>query len=111
MGDEAKLNTAVIIRPDEPPVKALLEDHPKVYQEIVGGFFEGVPGNDFWMCVNEDGHALKLPFNPQATMFVRTRAVEVFRLVGTAVILGPLDGRGNPTNAPKSVLNYFGLED
>ena len=110
MGDEAKVNTAVIVRPGEPPVKALLEDHLKVYQEVVGGYIEGVVGKDVTMYVNEEGLMLNLPFNGPATMFARTRGAQV-NLVGTALILGSIDDQGNTTDVPQSVLNYFGLED
>ena len=110
MANEAKVNTAVIVAPGEPPRKALLEDHLGVYQEVVGGSIEGLSGRDFLMYINEDGNMLELPFNGPITMFARTRDLGA-TLVGTAVILGPIDGQGNPTSVRKSVLNYFGLED
>ena len=109
MANEAKVNTAVIVAPGEPPRKALLEDHLKVYQDVVGGYIEGLSGNDFLMYVNEDGYMMELPFNGPATLFARTRSQGV-TLVGTALILGPPDGQGNPTSVRQSVLNYFGLE-
>lgn len=110
MANEAKENTAVIVAPGEPPRKAILEDHLAVYQEAVGGYIERVPGRDCVLIVDEDGQLRQLPFNPQATMFARSRGLEV-TLVGPVAILGPLDGRGNPTDVHQSVLNYFGLED
>lgn len=92
MGQIVRLNT------DGAPVITEAHKHPTLeeLQEIVGGYIEIVyvmyGGKRIQMIVNEDGHAMSLPLNREAThIYHATAALRGYRtehpIVGDAVLL------------------------
>lgn len=61
-------------------------------QKLVGGYFQALRVEDGrWMYCNEDGKALKLPRNEEATALMRGRIASRDYLVGTVVVCSPLE--------------------
>lgn len=92
--DDAPLEEREIIR---------LED----YQAAVGGLFQpvDVPTLGITIYVNEEGRLHRLHFNRRVTV-LWCQHVEPRRstsLFGNAVIVGPLDRSGRPTDIPNAV--------
>lgn len=92
MGQIIRLNT------EDAPVISEAQQHPTLQelQEIVGGYIEIVyvmyGGKRVQLIVNEDGHAMRLPLNREAThIYHVTAALRGYRtchpIVGNAVLL------------------------
>ena len=102
---------AVIVDPDGEVRKTEIENSLAPIQAVVGGYIEGVFGDDCTIYVNEEGIILSLPYNPSATLFANKFVAEGHTLFGTVLIVGPPDGHGNDTSVHESVVSYYSLED
>lgn len=103
---------AVVVQTNGEARKVTLDGTLESYQKVVGGYIEGVFGDDFVMYVNEEGHLLGMEFNRAATEFATHflggRGVY---LVGPALIVGSGDAEGNDTNVHQSTLDYYEIKD
>lgn len=103
---------AVVVETSGEVKKVTLDGSLKSYQEIVGGYIEGVFGPDYVMYVNEEGLLHGLEYNRLATDFAaRHLGAHSVYLVGPAVILGPGDREGNDTSVHQNTLDYYELEN
>lgn len=106
----ATLN-AVIVDPDGTVRKTQIENTLDAFQAVVGGYIEGVFGENCTIYVNEEGILQSLPYNQSATLFA-ARFCGLDRLLfGTALIVGPGDSEGTDTDVHESVISYYILED
>jgi hypothetical protein len=64
------------------------------FQELVGGYIEGISREEFFAYCDEEGRLKNKPFNSVASSIL---GVEV---CGTVVFTGPVDDRGNETSIP-----------
>lgn len=102
---------AVVVQPDGEVSTVTLDGSLQAFQQIVGGYIEGVFGPDFTMYVNEEGLIHGLPHNVLASLFVSHFLNYPTHLVGPAIILGAGDSEGNDTSVHQSVLDYYQLEN
>jgi hypothetical protein len=83
-------------------------------QSLVGGYIEAAPTDgSVTVYVNEEGKVTGLPVNPEATRLYYKLAPFMEGhdiLVGTVVILGPVDDEGEETEVPASVLALAEVE-
>lgn len=101
---------AVVVQPDGEVSKALVNGLQS-YQQVVGGYIEGVFGPDFVMYVNEEGLLKGLPYNESASLFASRAFNHPVHLVGPVVIVGVGDSEGNDTSVHQSVMDYYQLEN
>lgn len=101
----------VIVEPSGVAYETQIENDFRAFQKVVGGYIQGVFGEECVVYVNEEGLLQSLPYNREATLFADKFVAEGHALFGTALIVGPADGEGNDTNVRKSVLNYYNLEN
>lgn len=103
---------AVVVETSGEVKKVTLDGSLKSYQEIVGGYIEGVFGPDYVMYVNEEGLLHGLEYNPAASIFAaRHLSTQRVHLVGPVLIVGPGDSEGNDTSVHQSTLDYYELEN
>jgi len=102
---------AVIVDPDGTVQATQIENNLKSFQDIVGGYIEGVLGSEATMYVNEEGLLRGLPPNPVATQFAQFILGRNVLLVGTALILGPPDDEGSDTPVRPTVVGYLTKEN
>ena len=107
----AKKLKAIIVDPDGTAREAEIENSLAAFQAVVGGYIEPVYGRVGTIYVNEEGLLLGLPFNQEATRFVRGIFGELHNLVGTALSVGPADTEGSDTDVRPAVVDYFTKEN
>lgn len=76
------------------------------YQQVVGGWIEGVGLGLGTMYVNEEGKLKNLPLNPVATKLARASS-SIFAadyIAGDVVLVGPADPEGEDTNVRDELL-------
>ena len=101
---------AIVIDPGEPARLVEIPDTLEALQGLVGGYIEGVFGEEAVIYVNEEGLLLNLPFNRTASLVARQFTGLGHVCFGPAVIVGPSDPDGNNTHVRPSVRNYCKLE-
>jgi hypothetical protein len=103
---------AVIVDPDGTVRATEIENSLGSFQAVVGGYIQGVIGGASTIYVNEEGLLIGLPFNPVATLFAANVLGYLgMQLFGTALILGPPDGKGEDTPVRPTVVEYFTKEN
>lgn len=102
---------AVIVDPDGSARKVEIDRDLTAFQNVVGGYVEGVFGDNCTIYVNEEGLIMSLPYNRAATQFVNRFVSAGYALYGTALIVGPADGDGYDTDVHESVVSYYQLEN
>ena len=103
--------TAVVVQPNGDVSKVTLDGSLLSFQEIVGGYIEGVFNPDYVAYVNEEGLIRGLPYNEAATDFISRGFIYRLHLVGPVVIVGAGDSEGNDTSVHQSTLDYYQLEN
>jgi len=102
---------ALIINPDSTWQVSLIDSGLKSLQTLVGGYIEAVTTDDgTTIFINEEGNLNGLAENPLATYLWWTLApymIGVDALVGTAVVLGPVDNEGDETGVTPDTLKVF----
>lgn len=101
---------AVVVDPDGTARLAEIENSLGGFQAVVGGYIEGVFGEEATVYVDEEGLLKHLPMNPLATLFAQRVLGAGVVLHGTVLILGPGDGEGNDTAVRQTVVDHFNLE-
>lgn len=97
---------AVIVTPDGVIRLTDIDNELSAFQQVVGGYIEGVYGEDFTVYVNEEGLLQRLPINRYVTALPEIPPV----LVGTALIVGAADEEGYDTDVPDHIIKHYGLE-
>lgn len=100
----------VVIEPDGTVTALELDNTLQALWDTIGGYVERVvlvDGAD--MFVNEDGLRLGLPPNPLADALVKTHQQQptLGVILGTALILGAVDPKGDSTDVPDWVYEYL----
>lgn len=81
------------------------EDGYTQLHNAVGGYIEMVPlMGEVTIVVNEEGKIRRLPFNQVATSVWETFYGRTDVMVGDAVLVGPADDDGEPTDVPDHVV-------
>lgn len=102
---------AIRIKPNEMPEVIELEHSLESLQAEVGGYIEVVNLHLCDMYLNEEGIAKRLPPNPTADSYARARLAREGRILlgnkilGTAILLGPCNEEGDPTDIPNDLLD------
>ena len=101
----------VLIEPSGAVSEILCDNSLQSLWNIVGGYVERVAltdGADAF--VNEDGRRLNLPPNPKAQLLVQSHGEHPIQgtIVGTALILGGVDAKGDSSDVPPWVMEYLG---
>lgn len=102
---------AVIADPNGTVRVTDIENDLGAFQAVVGGYIQGVFGDEATIYVDEDGLMHRLPFNPVATLFAQRMGHLGKQLFGTALILGPDDGKGSDTPVRPTVVEYLTKEN
>lgn len=81
-------------------------------QRTLGGFIESINLGDtgHWAYINEDGMALRLPYNKKATALCHKYNTGLMHddfIKGSMVIVGPPDDNGNETDVNKDLAIYL----
>lgn len=105
--------TAVIVDPDGTARKTEIDNTLGAFRAAIGGgYIEGLFSPIASMYVDEEGLLKNMPFNYEATLFAqRFMRLQGVRLVGPALILGPVTTGGSDTSVRQSVVDYYSLED
>lgn len=110
-GSETTLpEITVLLVPADGPVQARqIEPTLEVLQALVGGPIELIDlGHGLYAYVNEEGKLDGLRVNHAANEIARQRNAAAYRwgdvLVGSMVIVGPIDGEGDDTSVPSDVV-------
>lgn len=102
---------ALVINPDATWSVGPIETGLKGLQDLVGGYIEAVGTEDGTsIFINEEGKLEGLEFNPLATALwwhLAPHMIGVDTLVGTAVVLGPVDSEGDETGVTPDTLKVF----
>jgi len=102
---------AIIINPDSTWQVNLIESGLNSLQTLVGGYIEAVSTDDgTTIFINEEGKLDGLADNPLATALWWTLAPHMTGmdyLVGTAVVLGPVDDEGDETGVTSDTIKAF----
>lgn len=104
MSDKTRVIDALIFTDDDDLLVVSIEPTLENLQGAVGGFIESVSNGPGWtMYVNEDGVALGLDVNTNATKVAVGLGWLGGRILGPAVLLGGPDEDGNDTSIPVPV--------
>ena len=100
----------VVIEPNGTATAVELDSTLQALWDTIGGYVERVvlvDGAD--MFVNEDGLRLQLAPNPLADALVKSHQQHktLGVILGTALVLGAVDHRGDSTDAPEWVYEYL----
>lgn len=101
---------ALIVNTDGTFRETEIENSLGSFQAVVGGYIEGVFGEEATIYVDEDGRVKTLPINLLASLFAQRVLHCAAPLYGTALIVGPSDGSGNDTHVRQSVVDYYTME-
>lgn len=83
--------------------EVIIEPSLDAFQELVGGYIEGIYLDGFGGYCNEEGKLEGLPFNPIADVFARQHGWEGLPgdiLVGPVVFFGGYDDEGECESVP-----------
>jgi len=103
--------SGILIEPSGAVSEILCDNSLQSLWNNVGGYVERVAlkdGADAF--VNEDGRRLNLPPNPKAQLLVESHGEHPVNgtIVGTALILGGVDARGDSSDVPPWVMEHLG---
>lgn len=101
---------AIVIRPDDTFTVDEIDVSLSSLQALVGGYIEAAMSNERGtIFCNEEGKLEGLPVNRLATWLWRSLAPGQYAdsLVGTVVVLGPVDSSGDETDVTEYALKAF----
>lgn len=106
--------TAIFVQDGENGIASEIEldGQLKTYQTLVSGYIEIVEAGGVTFVLDEEGKVKNKPVNHRATEYLYTIAPEWVGwdlLCGPVVILGLSGDSTEPTNVPRSALEYFEL--